>query len=199
MMKSELTHRMLWLIAMALTLLSLSGAAHARIRSADAIGQCLDAEGGPKNGGRVIAWPCYYTPGSNNQQFVLDWLNEAESRAAMPSHKPYVRKLALIRVGNLCLSRTRHSSKNELALTNDCPKSGVSNSHWAPVHLEGNRFSIRDYYDSCLLLWGGSAEALNTLTAGRHQEVRLVSCTEAGQGSVISWPEHFWQFWYVEQ
>jgi hypothetical protein len=184
--------------AVAMFLFAVPDAANARVRSADAIGQCLDAENGARAGANLIAWNCYYNPSHNNQHFWLDWLTEAQVAAIWPAAWGQKRQpLALIRNGNFCVdARARHGNE-EVKLSADCSKDRFSGVIWAPSNVGGNRFSIRTPGPQpfCMKLWGGLATAMGSLN--KKQEVRVVDCKDGGSAGPVG--ENLWQYWFVEQ
>jgi hypothetical protein len=195
-----LTHLSKFLIFSALlsAFLAATTPAEARIRSADAIGQCLDAQDGAKDGGKVIAWPCHYQQ-PNNQGFVLDWLSPEQSKALWPNPSVPVRQMALVRVGEFCVDRFNRDDRNTMRLTRNCDKTTNNGTLWAPVNVGGNRFSMRDAHDQCLVLWGGVVEATSATFSRKPQEVRYMQCVDQKNTNALNAFDHLWQFWYVEQ
>ena len=136
--------------------------AHALIRSADSLGMCFDAEGGIKEGARIISWHC---TDQSNQQFWLDWWTKYEKQdKGLGADDP----VATLRLGNTdwCIMRADY----EAILTKNsqhCSKTKAAVHYWYAWSVGGTRYRIE---------WPGGQE---------HRCATLTNHTQAG--AAIHW------------
>lgn len=158
--------------ALALTALAtLSTGAHALVRSADNLGMCFDAEGGVREGARVISWPCDLT--KPNQKFWLDWQESVGFQ-----------RLAIMRIGDFCVRS--NPQREELIVT----KSGCEDytNRWL-VRPHDGRYMLGPDTGNCATLTNHVQQGTPIYLTGCRTQV-----TNAADGIV-----RLRQYWWVEQ